>query len=1215
MSVSGPATPLSEADLIPDRALDSKEDDRFQHAPIAARVADLVISAEPPVNIALFGAWGSGKSSFGSLLKAEVESRRKGVKFITFDAWAYSGEPLQRNFISHVAAALGFDPESDEGRPFSRGLYQKSRSGHVNIGAIGWRRFVSYLGMAFLILVVLVMALGIAIGLVAAVFNGKPTDEIGKTLPGLLPASVVGALLGALVTQIFGGLKVDLEEGEPTAEQLRARFFELVDLATQSKLKGGKGHNRLVFFIDELDRCPRERVAETLAAIRSFFGEKHCVFVVAADRDVLAAALKDPERAVPIDTSNPYRSSASEFFDKVFQFQLALPPLRGARLSRFARQLVEQRGGLWAELRTSEPDGRAVDRVLYALIPSHVRSPRRVKVLLNNFAANARIAASRGLDWLERAPEIAKLTALETEFPLFAADLPQAPGLPTLLLNSPSNPNRRIADLLEKHRLVAEHGVPLEPGTGAPSPEAATASGTPTPTSGGAATSTAPQDAEPLTPADATTMVACDQEREILEAQRAQLRRYLVRVQEVHDPGRDLLFLERAATTVALRNEDLGQLIEDVAVDNPEEVSEAVAREPEDERRKAVQLLAQLVPNEIGQERNNVLTALVEVAETLNYDLGPAGREAVGAIEQLRADRDLGDDQLVPALRLALRNHGRLLVRHLLADDRLLQAVDRTTQVACMADQLDEPTRKRVWARVAGGIRSSESMLLEPLAVLPADVARELLSAASDDVGDHWSSLADSEQERLGASLLRTIEERSDFDAELLADAAWALLATEEAALYDVVRDDADLWRLVTPVARRGLALSALSLAGPDDWPLLAERVGDETASADTSDEAVAVIARALGENATFTEDTPFAALSAALAPLARLASPEPSSTIGPAIPALFTARPWQLPLQPVRTMLYNGVAPLASISPQVADVVHQAIVDDIERGLAGAATAPGAAVATLALAHVPHVASILPGPALGRLAGHLGVAPATPALEVELVRAQITVARAARGAGAPLDATVAPDPAAVLEILPSDPSYLARWLESLPPPVQIASVVPELVAHPVRGQTAAFQTWAAATTEDERTEIAKTMLDHVPGPEELFRAVAGQGVTETIIVERLTAAIQTEGTASRRKDIGDLLLAMEPRTPAREEAVVSLIIWTLARNTKGDVSNAIRLLEALPATTHTRTRLSRAFTDAYRATGFLVTGTALTILASHGMPVPRPPRIRFGRR
>ena len=120
VSVSGPATPLSEADLIPDRALDSKEDDRFQHAPIAARVADLVISAEPPVNIALFGAWGSGKSSFGSLLKAEVESRRKGVKFITFDAWAYSGEPLQRNFISHVAAALGFDPESDEGRPFSR---------------------------------------------------------------------------------------------------------------------------------------------------------------------------------------------------------------------------------------------------------------------------------------------------------------------------------------------------------------------------------------------------------------------------------------------------------------------------------------------------------------------------------------------------------------------------------------------------------------------------------------------------------------------------------------------------------------------------------------------------------------------------------------------------------------------------------------------------------------------------------------------------------------------------------------------------------------------------------------------------------------------------------------------------------------------------------------------------------------------------------------
>ena len=59
-----------------------------------------------------------------------------------------------------------------------------------------------------------------------------------------------------------------------------------------------------------------------------------------------------------------------------------------------------------SSLMGAEPDTALLDGVLYVLIPSHVRSPRRVKVLLNNFATNARIAQSRGIDWMARAREI-----------------------------------------------------------------------------------------------------------------------------------------------------------------------------------------------------------------------------------------------------------------------------------------------------------------------------------------------------------------------------------------------------------------------------------------------------------------------------------------------------------------------------------------------------------------------------------------------------------------------------------------------------------------------------------------------------------------------------------------------------------------------------------------------------------------------------------------
>ena len=96
---------------------------------------------------------------------------------------------------------------------------------------------------------------------------------------------------------------------------------------------------------------------------------------------------------------------------------------RDCTLTRFARDLVKDKGGLWKDLREAEPRQALLNTIVYALVPAHVRSPRRVKIILNNFATNARIVQGRGIDWLPRAAEIAKLTVLQTEFPEVAAAL------------------------------------------------------------------------------------------------------------------------------------------------------------------------------------------------------------------------------------------------------------------------------------------------------------------------------------------------------------------------------------------------------------------------------------------------------------------------------------------------------------------------------------------------------------------------------------------------------------------------------------------------------------------------------------------------------------------------------------------------------------------------------------------------------------------------
>ena len=147
-----------------------------------------------------------------------------------------------------------------------------------------------------------------------------------------------------------------------------------------------------------------------------------CIFIVAADLQVLEQALRKKARQeTPSDPSNPYYSTGSSYLDKIFQYQLSLPPLQSRQLTSFALDLVAGREGCWQRAEN-------LPEVVSVLIASHVTSPRRVKVLLNSYAMTYRLAERRERDGLlaanlaSRASEVAKLVCLRCEFPLFAAE-------------------------------------------------------------------------------------------------------------------------------------------------------------------------------------------------------------------------------------------------------------------------------------------------------------------------------------------------------------------------------------------------------------------------------------------------------------------------------------------------------------------------------------------------------------------------------------------------------------------------------------------------------------------------------------------------------------------------------------------------------------------------------------------------------------------------
>jgi hypothetical protein len=439
---------LTAEDLVPDEPLQasgktpiSDNDDLLHHRVIARKVAELATSSKGKVNIALFGPWGSGKSSFNGLLKEELKAIEPKARHITFDAWKNSGEGFRTNFLSELARQVPradpkisdqlFEATTKVTLPFA-GPFQGERGGK--------RLFFAAAGFLIALFIVAPLAWTVIGNFVT------PTENFfaqwWTNISGWAGIAVSSTLLIVVAAGLVELSKVTVSRSTPSHV---AQFSELFH-----KLLKTDGGDRYVVFIDELDRCGQEDVMATLEGLRTFLGHDRCVFVVAFDRGAVASTIAEHMRhAVPYEAASPYYRTSGEYLDKIFQFQIALPPQPAHTFRRFALSLVRERAGVWGELRAST-DG-LLDRVITVLSPMHLASPRRTKVLLNDFAVNARIFESLGFDWLDRAEEIAVLTVLQTEFPNLMADIERSPSLMRFVYRNEAPSRPEVANLLIKY--------------------------------------------------------------------------------------------------------------------------------------------------------------------------------------------------------------------------------------------------------------------------------------------------------------------------------------------------------------------------------------------------------------------------------------------------------------------------------------------------------------------------------------------------------------------------------------------------------------------------------------------------------------------------------------------------------------------------------------------------------------------------------------------
>jgi hypothetical protein len=612
-------------DLIDDRALAKEDEDEFGLRDVVAEIAALCLSVKTPAAVALYGSWGSGKSSLANLL-AQRFDRGARVAFARFDAFKYAELPLRRHFLSQVAAEFGINGK------FKDELYEAQKSARFR--REGWKTLLAVVAAAGgLILVLAALAAAIAAAIAAASrghFLSHFADALQTSLPGVVLATpIVAVVIGLVAKYVTPETTTNAPSSDEQFEQL---FRELVE-----RIKNKTKCERIVIFIDELDRCSAKEVVSTLETLRTFLDVPPCILIVAADQQALERALTEAARQeTPFNTANPYYSAGSAYLDKIFQYQLPLPPMLSQTLSRFALKLIERRGGVWARVKN-----RA--ELVSVLVPTHVHSPRRVKALLNSFALLFRLALKRAGEKAidenieERVAELAKLVCLKTEFPLFAEDLQLDHRLPDLVLR------------LSKSALTDEERRQEFPGL---TDEALARAGAFAKGKRAVAEVIAQQ---PEATATSTAGASGDDRaKEVEESHAKQLLHYLEKTRKIKSPGKDLIYLESSGAAFGLLAE-VAEQVELAAIDGrADEVAELFGDLDPDDQEKAYRLLAHLVIEQPGIEAQNVVGALFRSLSYRKGDLDPVLDDLLNALVTYSGGYELEADDLQGALKLAL---------------------------------------------------------------------------------------------------------------------------------------------------------------------------------------------------------------------------------------------------------------------------------------------------------------------------------------------------------------------------------------------------------------------------------------------------------------------------------------------------------------------------------------------------------------------------------
>lgn len=276
-------------------------------------LVEFIEECDTPMTIGVQGDWGIGKTSMMSMIKAQIisstnASNKKNFGVVWFNTWQFSlfgrDEYLGVAALSELLKNLREQFEISESNDYWKSV----------------KKLASSLSFSF-------MGVGI---------DGKKLSEQDDE---------------------------DYEDISKVIKQFKEEFDKLIQYIIEQR-----SLDRIIFFIDDLDRVKPVKALELLESLKNFMDVENCVFILAVDYEVVQMGMR---QKFGVDLQ---KQSGKSFFDKIIQLPFVMPS-SSYDLVNYLKKLIEP---IVAFNKLTDDDYSNLAEITTLTVGSNPRSIKRV---------------------------------------------------------------------------------------------------------------------------------------------------------------------------------------------------------------------------------------------------------------------------------------------------------------------------------------------------------------------------------------------------------------------------------------------------------------------------------------------------------------------------------------------------------------------------------------------------------------------------------------------------------------------------------------------------------------------------------------------------------------------------------------------------------------------------------------------------------------------